>query len=177
MDQDHRSSNLLPLRPVCIQSKVSPVSSCFTPRMIKPVISAYRFSFACATACAACAASACAVRLAVPEALIALPGTLGLAFPDLTAASLVERVLISASASDKELFRVSMLPSRFSALTSLASSCFRSSSPSFARAVCAASSALSSDISCVAAVGVSTMHDAEEFLDETYRLFALQLVS
>ncbi|EWG47087.1 hypothetical protein FVEG_16073 [Fusarium verticillioides 7600] len=125
---------LLSVYIVCIQSKVSPISSCFTPRMIKPVISAYRFSFACATACAACAASACAVRLAGPEALIALPGTLGLAFPDLTAAILVERVLISASASDKD--------------------CFRSSSPSFARAVCAASSALSSDISCVAAVGL-----------------------
>lgn len=177
MERDHRPLNSLPLRPVCMQSKVSPISSCFTPRMIKPVISAYRFSFACAMACAACAASACAVRLAGPEALIALPGTLVLAFPDLTAANLFERVLISASASDKELFRVSMLPSRFSALTSLASSCFRSSSPSFARVVCAASSTFSSDISCVAAVEVSTMCGAEEFLDETYPRFALQLVS
>src|SRR5687767_8222850 len=90
-------------------------------------------------------------RLPAAPALSALPGTATVASAERKAASLVDSVLISDFASVKDALVSLTFDCRLAHFVSLRSNCLRTSSPFLTRDVCAASSALSSFISLVAA--------------------------
>ena len=128
-------------------------SSCsrLTPRMIRPVKSAYRSSFIWAC-CMAASALASSRLLPALLPLMALLGTLTLdVSAERAAASFVESALISVLAPVRAVLASDSWSCSSSALPSLSSSCCRRRWDSFASSVWAASWALSAAISSLAA--------------------------
>lgn len=155
-------SDLLPFRPVWIQSNTSSSSPRLSPLTIRPVRSAYRSSFACA----ACITSDVAVLPLTTPAFNALPGAFIVVSVFLLAASLVERVFISERAAVRDAVSSSTLASRLAVRASLKPSFCCAISPSRASADCVSSS--------IRSCATSSFEPAEQIWSDQQDRFRLQ---